>query len=109
MKIIDITSKKNFTLLTHQVSVSKEISGLYACDLLSFVMSHARENNVLLTVVSNFNTLAVASLLNLSCIIFVSGVIPKQEFIEKAEEEKIALLTTPLRVEEAILRIHEKV
>jgi hypothetical protein len=51
----------------------REVCGVYAGDLLSWVMGHASESNVLVTIMSNINTLAVASLLDLSCVILAES------------------------------------
>lgn len=73
---------------------ANEIKGFYCGDLLSFVMGHAKNGEVLLTITCNMNTIAVASLLELPVIIFCEGVKPLKEMIEKAQEEKIVLLST---------------
>ncbi len=69
--------------------------GFYAGDLLSFVMSHAKQGEILLTITNNLNSVAVAELLDLPGIIFCEDVMPSKEMINKASEEGISLFTTP--------------
>lgn len=66
----------------------------YAGDLLSFVMGHAKKGDVLLTITNNLNTIAVAELLELPGIVFCEGVVPTEEMIKKASEERISVFTT---------------
>lgn len=78
----------------------EEFNGFYAGDLLSFVMSHAKSGNILLTITNNLNSIAVAELLELPGIIFCEGVKPTEEMINKASEERISLfITTKNKVE----------
>lgn len=72
----------------------ENFDGFYAGDLLSFVMSHAKQGNILLTITNNLNSIAVAELLELPGIIFCEGIVPSEEMIKKASEENISLFTT---------------
>lgn len=67
----------------------REVLGVYAGDLLSWVMGHAKESNVLVTIMSNINTLAVASLLDLSCVILAESAEPDPGFVETAQSKEI--------------------
>lgn len=80
----------------------KEIRGVYVGDLLSLVMAHAHEGELWLTVQGHMNAVAVASLVNIPAIIFVQGVQPSEEMIQKANEEQIVLLITHERSYELI-------
>jgi hypothetical protein len=71
-----------------------EIKNGIACDLLSFVMAHAMEDSVWITIQTHVNTIAVAVLTGIRAIIFVSGQKPDEETIKKALEEKINLFST---------------
>ena len=55
--------------ILNQADTAREVSGVYAGDLLSWVMGHAEEGEILVTIMSNMNVLAVASLLDLSLVI----------------------------------------
>jgi hypothetical protein len=107
MIVADFIVIPQFKLLTSTYSSNQLVSGLFASDLLSFVMGNIKEHNVLLTIIANFNVLAVAHLMKIPCIIFTSNVIPKPELIIKAEEENIAIITTPLDTAKAIKVIYE--
>ena len=68
------------------------IEGYYACDMLSWIMGHIKRDNIaLITILSNMNLIAVASLLGCSAIIFREGITPSEEVIRQAKQERIAL------------------
>lgn len=94
MKIIDIVEKLNLEVFSGQAGLENEISGGYVSDLLSDVMGNSKRGQVWITLQSHKNTLAVASLKDLSAIILVKGIEPDKDAVEKSEEEGIPLLGT---------------
>ena len=93
MTVKDIISKCSFTLL-NDADTQREITGVYAGDLLSWVMGHGEEGQCLVTIMSNVNVLAVASLLDLSCVILAENVKPDEEFMLLAKEKEINVLSS---------------
>ena len=55
---------------------TREVNGAYIGDLLSWVMGRAGEDNAWITIMSNSNIVAVATLADVSCIILAEGVVP---------------------------------
>lgn len=78
----------------HLCDPDRCVSGGYCGDLLSWVMSRAQENNVWLTIMSNVNVAAVASLCEVSCVILTEDVCPDAALMAKAEAQGINLLGT---------------
>lgn len=70
------------------------IEGVYIGDLLSIVMSKAKQNYVWITIQTHINIVAVAELLDLSCIIVVEDMEVEQETVDKAKELDIPVLKT---------------
>lgn len=70
----------------------REVSGAYAGDLLSWVMGRASEGNAFVTIMTNLNVVAVASLRDLSCVIFAEGVPVPQEVLDAAADKEVNLL-----------------
>lgn len=68
------------------------IEGGYIGDLLSWVMGRAATGNAWITIMSNVNILAVASLLEFSCIIISENVEISDELKELAAQKNINLL-----------------
>ncbi len=106
MKVSELLYDSRFRLLSTAVDTeSKEVSGLYVGDLLSFVMSKAKQNEVWLTVQTHPNIIAIASLLELSAIVVVEGVEVPQETIELANEKGVVLIVSILDAVQIIKRL----
>ena len=86
-------------------SPERECSGVYIGDLLSWVMGKAEADNVWITIMSNINIAAVATLADLSCILLAEGVIPEHDVIDVALSKGINILSTDLSAYDAALRI----
>lgn len=70
----------------------RDVRGGYAGDLLSWVMGRAREGDAWLTIMSNANIVAVATLADVSCILLCEGVEPDKGVAGLAAEKGINLL-----------------
>lgn len=92
MKVIDLVNQMNLEVFTPDSGLENEVIGGYVCDLLSDVMGNASEGQAWITLQNHMNVVAVASLKDLSCVVFAKGVKPSQDLIERAAEEEIALL-----------------
>lgn len=80
--------------LTHVCGgLDKEASGVYAGDLLSWVMSHARAGDVWVTIMSNINVTAVASLTEAACVILAEGVQPDAATLQAAVEKDVTIFS----------------
>ena len=86
-----LSSELNLTPLSLP-EPDREINGVYIGDLLSWVMGRAEEGNAWITIMSNINILAVASLADTSCIIAAEGVKLSEEVINTAREKDINIL-----------------
>lgn len=71
----------------------REIGGVYAGDLLSWVMSHLSEDELWITIMSNVNVVAVASLTGAAAVILAEGVAPDPPALDAARERGVVLLT----------------
>lgn len=70
----------------------RQVNGCYIGDLLSWVMGRAREDNAWITIMSNINVVAVASLSDVSCVILAEGVTLDSEVKATAEQKGINVL-----------------
>jgi hypothetical protein len=92
MKVKDVAAALELKALTGDCGLDREVNGAYCCDLLSWVMSHAEKENIWVTVQVHPNIVAVAVLLELSCIIIPEEIKPEEVTIEKAVSEGIPIL-----------------
>jgi len=86
---------------------SRTVTGAYVSDMLSDVMSRAREGHVWLTMQSHQNVAAVATLLNLGAVIITGGRKPSPELIARASQENVLLYLTDMDTFEAGGRLYE--
>jgi predicted transcriptional regulator len=94
--IKNICERINAKVIAGTDQMDREISGVYICDLLSWVMSHANKGDAWITVMSHANVVAVASLLDLGCIIVPEDIKMDEDAIKRADEEGIPLLSTSM-------------
>lgn len=106
MKVKDACQFPEFQILA-EGRPERDISRIFCCDLLSIAMSKAPADGAWVTVMGNKNTLAVASLADVACIILAEGVSLDPDTIAKAGEEGIAILATELPVFDAALRLYQ--
>ncbi len=85
----------------------REINGVYIGDLLSWVMGRARQDNIWITIMSNINTVAVASLADVSCILLAEDVKLESDVAKAANEKGINVLSTSLSAYEAALFLNK--
>jgi hypothetical protein len=98
MKLNELCRQLSLEVRTAKGKLDTEVTGGYASDLLSWVMAKAQAGNVWITIQAHPNIVAVASLIGLSGIIVAEGVTPEPATLEKAEQEGIPILSTPLAV-----------
>lgn len=71
---------------------NRTVRGAYAGDLLSWVMGRAEADNAFLTIMTNVNVIAVASLAEIACVIFCEDVAVPDEVLQAAREKAVTLL-----------------
>lgn len=76
----------------HLADGEQPISGGYCGDLLSWVMGRAPEGAVWMTIMSNGNVAAVASLSGVACVLLTEGVSPDPDLLEKAKKHGVTIL-----------------
>ena len=74
--------------------VERELSGVYIGDLLSWVMGRAEENCAWITIMSNVNVVAVASLADVACVILAEGVVLPDDVRATASQKGINVLSS---------------
>lgn len=85
----------------------RPITRVFCCDLLSVAMGRAPAGCAWVTVMGNRNTLAVASLADVCCVILAEGSSFTEEDMQCAQEQEIAIFSTDLPVFEAALKVHQ--
>ncbi len=106
MTVAEMMQRVGLEVKTAAGELDVEVTGGYACDLLSAVIANAAEGNVWVTWHSHPNIVAVAILAKLSAVILVSGRQPEEATVCKAEEEGLPILLSKMPAFEVIGRLY---
>lgn len=82
----------------------REVSGVFCCDLLSVAMARAPEGSAWVTVMTNANVVAVASLAEVACVVLAEG-FDYDEAALNAAKGKVTLLRSSEPVYETAAKI----
>ena len=93
MTVKDLKDQLNLKLLVED-DLDREVNDCYVGDLLSWVMGKAPADSAWLTVMGNINSIAVATLADVSCIILVENAALDENARIKAEMHGVNILTT---------------
>ena len=94
---VDALSKKlSLTILSPgEADDQAEVSGCYIGDLLSWVMGRAKKGDCWVTIMTNLNVAAVASLTEVSMVILAEGCQPDEGLLQKASAVGLGLFGSP--------------
>ncbi len=104
MKVSDLAALEIFRPVSLPDG-GREIKGCYIGDLLSWVMGRAQADNAWITIMSNINTVAVASLADTACIILAESVVPDEQVTETAAQKGVNILSSSLPAYETALEL----
>ena len=85
----------------------REVTGVYIGDLLSWVMGRAGADEAWITIMSNRNIVAVATLADTACIILAEGVTPDEGVAALATEKGVNILQSPVSAYDTALRLRD--
>ncbi len=96
MTLSELTALIEARSLTPSLTEDREIACGYTCDLLSWVMAHGKQGMAWVTVQIHMNVIAVAALSEMACVILPENIVMEPGSLEKAEDEEIPVLSSPL-------------
>jgi hypothetical protein len=94
MKIEELSQLLKANIVNPGKDMEAAITCGYACDLLSWVLANGRKGMAWATVQTHVNVVAVAALMEMSCVILAEGNHIEPKSLEKAVEEGIGVLET---------------
>ena len=104
MTVKELAKSAGFTIISLPMP-DREISGVYIGDLLSWVMGQAKADCAWITIMSNINVIAVATLADVSCVVLAEGVMPDEEIIQTAKEKGVNLLSSSFPTYETAVKM----
>ena len=84
----------------------REINGVYVGDLLSRAMSHVSADCLWVTIMSNVNVVAVATLTEPAAILLAEDVSLQSDALDGAKENGITVISTPLSAYEICVKLY---
>ncbi len=85
---------------------ARQVTGGYACDMLSWVMAHAQPTDVWMTILNSINVIAVAVLTDCACVLLTEGVELPAEVAARAADKGVIVLGTRDSTYMASARLH---
>lgn len=86
--------------------LDKDVDTAFGSDMMSDVLAFADEGSVLLSGLLNPQVIRTAHMLDMPCIVFVRGKKATPEILALAEESRIVVLETPIRLYSACGRLY---
>lgn len=108
MKTVNDILTASYTLHTNPNTSTQPFLSLYQTDLLSRAIKNAQPEDLLVTIINHINTVATASMLFLSCVIICEDQMPTIEMIKRANDGKIALISTSLKSYEVVIDLFQR-
>ena len=93
MTVKNLIEQLNLKILV-EGDLDRDVTDCYIGDLLSWVMGRAPEDSAWLTVMGNINSIAVATLADVSCIVLVENAALDEEAKKKADIHGVTILQT---------------
>lgn len=94
MKVSNIIERLALSVAAGEEGLVNDIRGCYIGDLLSLAMARVEEGTVWVTIQTNLNIVAVASLAEAACIVIADGFVPDENTVKKANEVGVPVVTT---------------
>jgi len=107
IKLLEIVKSFDLQVVCGEEFLDREVSGGYASDLLSDVMTNTKKGDIWVTRQAHPNIVAVAVLRMLSGVIIVNNRKPEEETIKKAAKEKLVIMTSELPAFELVGRLYQ--
>lgn len=107
MNVKEVAERLNLTFYSGEEMVEKKVKGCYIGDLLSLAMSKVQMDYVWITIQTNVNIVAVASLADAGCIILADGCVPDEKTVERAKEQEIIILGSEMSAYELAVKLAE--
>lgn len=107
MKIKHIINKLNLELITGKPDDLNEINSVFIGDLLSLVMSKAKQGDLWITIQTHINVVAVTDLLEIGAILVAENMEIEKDTISKANDLGIIILKSNKSAYQLACQLHD--
>ena len=107
LTVQQLIDKQLFHVVNAGDDTDRAVTGVFCCDLLSIAMGKAPADSAWVTVMGNVNTIAVATLADVACVIIAEGAALDEVGRTRAKEQGVTVLSTDEPIFTAALQVHE--
>ena len=108
MTVKELVDRQIFRVVNLGEELDREVTKVFCCDLLSIAMGIAPADGAWVTVMGHVNTIAVATLADVSCVIMAEEVSLDEVARARAKEQGVTVLATEEPVFEAALKVYQE-
>ena len=105
MNVHELAAACGFEYICGENVDARPVSSAYCCDLLSWVIGRAKDEDALVTVMSNPNVIAVAVMADLPCVVLSENVKLDELARQKALDNDVIVLSSPKTTYETAVQI----
>ena len=109
MTIQDLIDKQIFRVVNGGDDLGRDVTGVFCCDLLSIAMGKAPADSAWVTVMGNVNTIAVATLADVSCVIMAEGAALDEVGRARAKQQGVTVLASEEPIFDTALKIYQEI
>ncbi len=106
MNVDELIKLINGQLINDSADLTREVKGGCGADLMSDVLAYIQPQAVLLTGLCNPQVVRTSQMADVSAIVFVRGKNPPPETINLANQERLALISSPFGMFELCGRMY---
>lgn len=107
MTIGRIINILNCRILNMEDHADVSVDSVYATDLMSDVLANCKKGSLLLTILSNLQSVRAAEMTEVRVVCYVNGLKPKPEALEHARKKRMTILTTENSMYRACSLLHD--
>ncbi len=98
MRLSEIQTLLDATVYTGAEELEREVSTVFACDMMSDVLACADEIELLVTGLVNQQVVRTADMMDIGVILVVRGKVPPEDVISMAKQREMVIMTTKYRM-----------
>lgn len=96
MKLAEIRDLLKAEVLTGEEDLSEDVQQVVASDGMSEILAFARSRELMITGLTNIQSIRTADIAGVSAVIYCRGKWPDRKVIEFARQKKIPVMVTPM-------------
>jgi hypothetical protein len=104
MTVVELTQLTHWKMI-NSGNLETLINGVYAGDLLSYVMGNGESGQAWITMQTHQNVIAICSLKEFAVLVLVDGNVLDDEALQSAEDNDVNVLVSPLPAFETMKKL----